>query len=153
MQISFLRPAVPPPLRIKPAFYENTGFMRSAPVGLATLGRCARLHKPRQPALIEAQRAGCHVLCSRLRYPLRHPAQETELFLCVRSSKTPHTSRAPGYASPRRRIKTSSASCARPARAIAKPPCREDAVHPAALPWEVFAKQRVPYERGVVFAP
>ena len=42
-----------PPTRIKPAFYENTGFMRSAPAAVSLRSEDARAtHKPRQPALI-----------------------------------------------------------------------------------------------------
>ena len=85
----------------------------------------ARQHKPRQAALFEAQRAACHVLCEPLRYPLRHPAQAPELILCVRYAHTGRPSRSAG--SPLCRIKTSSASCARPG---ARPPFRRYACPP-----------------------
>jgi hypothetical protein len=104
---------------------KNTGFMRSVPHRT----RYVRT-RPRAPAKKYAsrpssktQKAACHVFCNRLRYRLRSPAQETELFLCVRSS--PSTSSGSSHlARPARalplpsqgRIKTSSASCVRPAR-------------------------------------
>ena len=83
--------------------------LRSDPPARASKGRANRPLKTI---------AGCHVPCDRLRYRLRHPRRKQNVFLCVRSSKTPHTSRAPTASrSPCRRIKTHSVPCVPPARA------------------------------------
>ena len=102
-------------LRLSGTLAANVAAMRSAPMRT----RYA-LHPP---ARASTSRAGLsftiksrHVLCDQLRYhtPSPRAGNRTNFYAFVHYV---HTSRAPGYASPRRRIKLCSASCARPARA------------------------------------
>jgi len=83
------------------------------PIGLATLDPPARASKGScQPAILRAQNRRCHALATGSVYT-PPPAQETELFLCVRSLRS-HVA-APGYAAASSH-KTSSVPCAPSAR-------------------------------------
>ena len=52
-------------------------------------------HKPRQAAVLETRTAACHGLCYRFVYASATQRRKQNTFLCVRSSKTPHTQRGP----------------------------------------------------------
>ena len=101
----FVCPAVlPTPPRIKPEFYENTGFMRSAPSGAATPR--TRPRAPAQAAPTGTLRSSESRLSRLVRtapFTLRHPAQKTEhVFMRSFVEDSSHARRLPALRGPLR---------------------------------------------------